>query len=293
MGITSESNTRWLNVFSSGTRMAREIGIHEPDLPEGDVSSISELIVDDAKRRAGEIVGEDRHKYQAYVHQLLGTYLEARNRDVVIIFNSGGWGWNLTEETPGWTSILEGIRSELARLGYSSLVLNYRRCGKGITGCYNEFLEQYKHYPRGAPDLASRVSFLTDHLPDLRVIITGESTGSVITDHTMSVLGDNERVFSIQTGTPFWHKPRQSERTLHVNSNGKGDDSFSYGNIREIIKANIKSTLGFSSPHDNPGTILSWLKAPGHHYAWEYPSVSSKVVKFLEEHFSRKAPLVE
>ena len=54
----------------------------------------------------------------------------------------------------------------------------------------------------------------------LKVIIAGESTGTVITDKAMGILKNDPRVYSIQTGTPFWHKSSSLERTLLMNTNG-------------------------------------------------------------------------
>jgi hypothetical protein len=214
--------------------------------------------------------------------------MEARDRDVVVLFNSGGWGWNMTSETPGWSSILDGITSELDTLGYSSIVLNYRRTSSGVKGCLKEFSEAVTRYPNKSKELAGRVLFLTDHLPHLKIIVAGESTGTVISDKTMGLLKDKSQVYSIQTGTPFWHKPTALDRTLLMNSNGKGIDTFSYGNIPAMVWATFKGWFGLLSPDENPGNILSWLRAPGHDYSWQYPGVCSEVIKFLEANFGVK-----
>ncbi len=149
-------------------------------------------------------------------------------------------------------------------------------------------VEAGARYPYKARELAKRVEFLTDHIPNLSVIVAGESNGTVITDSTMNILRDNPRVYSIQTGTPFWHKPTSLDRTLLMNSNGKTIDTFSYGNVPAMIWATLKGCLHLSSLEDNPGTILSWLRAPGHDYSWQYPGVYSEVVTFLENNFKAK-----
>lgn len=190
--------------------------------------------------------------------------------------------------SPGWASILDGIKSELEGLGYKSLVLNYRRTSSGLRGCMNEFVEVVTRYPHKSRELAKRVEFLTDHIPDLKVIVAGESTGTVISDKAMGILKDKPQVYSIQTGTPFWHKPTALDRTLLMNSNGQGVDTFSYGNVPAMIWATIKGWFGLSSPDDDPGNILSWLKAPGHDYSWQYPGVYSEVVNFLTNNFEWK-----
>jgi len=278
----------WLAFFYTEVGMANAIGVQEPSLSEYEYSAIPQSVIEDATELTKEIAGDSQDMFQDFFNQLLATYMEARDRDVVIVFNSGGWGWNLLDETPGWAGILDGIKSELEGLGYKSLVLNYRRTGSGLRGCMKEFLETASRYPTKARELSKRVEFLTDHIPDLRVIVAGESNGTVITDSTMSMLRDNPRVYSIQTGAPFWHKPTSLDRTLLMNSNGKTIDTFSYGNIRAMLGATVKGWLGLLSPEENPGTILSWLRAPGHDYSWRYPGVCSEVVRFLKNNFSIK-----
>ena len=278
----------FMAVFYTEVGMAREIGVQESPLPEYDYSAIPQSVIEDATELATEIVGDSQDRFQDLVNQLLATYMEARDRDVVVLFNSGGWGWKLLDQTPGWSSIIDGIRSELEGLGYKSLVLNYKRTSKGLRGCIKEFIEAATRYPSKSKELAKRVEFLTDHIPNLRVIVAGESTGTVVTDKTMRILRDKPQVYSIQTGTPFWHKPTALDRTLLMNSNGKTIDTFSYGNVRAVLWATVKGWFGLSSPEDNPGTILSWLRAPGHDYSWQYPGVCSEVIKFLDENFGAK-----
>jgi hypothetical protein len=73
-----------------------------------------------------------------------------------------------------------------------------------------------------------------------------------------------------------------------MNSNGTGIDTFSYGNIPAMIWATFVGWFGFSPPEENPGDILSWLRAPGHDYSWQYPGVSSAVIDFLDTNFPAK-----
>ena len=278
----------WLTIFNSEVGMAKDIGMQELSLSTYDYSSVPQSVIDDAVELAGELIGKGQEKIQNSVDQLLAMYMEARDWDVIIVFNSGGWGWNFTNESPGWTSILDGIKSQLESLGYNSLVLNYRRTSSRITGCIKEFYEAAARYPHKARDLAWRVEFLTDHLPNLRIIVAGESTGTVISDKTMGLLKDKPRVYSIQTGTPFWYKPTALDRTLLMNSNGRGVDTFNHGNVPAMIWATVKGWFGLTSPDDNPGNILSWLKAPGHDYSWQYPGICAEVANFLESNFGQK-----
>ncbi len=253
-----------------------------------DLSQVPQSVVSDAAELAREMFGSSQDKYESFANQLLAAYAEAEDKDFVVVFNSGGWGWNILDRTPGWQSILDGIESELDDLGYQSLLLNYRRTSETTWGCVKEFFEATIDYPSKSRDLAKRVQFLTTHIPGLKVIITGESNGTVVADATMGILRNNPKVYSIQTGIPFWHRQVMRERTLVMNSNGTVPDSFSEGDIPTMILSSIKNWLGASKSEEHPGTILKFLKAPGHDYSWHYPEVYSKIVHFLDYNFGAK-----
>ena len=51
----------------------------------------------------------------------------SQNTDVIIIFNSGGWGDTPFEEAKDFAPIIEGIQETLEDLGYNSLVIPYKR----------------------------------------------------------------------------------------------------------------------------------------------------------------------
>ncbi len=262
-----------------------EISDEASSLSVYDLSTVPQAVVDDATRLAQELFGETRGKYQDFIDQLLSAYLEARDKDFLVIFNSGGWGWNLPDSSPGWSSILNGIESELNNLGYKSLLLNYQRTSETLWGRVKELIEMLNDCPSKAKDLAGRVEFLTTHIPNLRIIVAGESNGAVISGSVMNMERDNTKVYSIETGPPFWYKPTLRDRTLLLTSNGTMPDTFSYGDIPAIVLASVKGWLGLLPPEENPGNILCFLRAPGHDYSWQYPEVYLKVVEFLSENF--------
>ena len=72
-----------------------------------------------------------------------------------------------------------------------------------------------------------------------------------------------------------------------VNSNGLGDDTFSYGDVPAMLWATVKGWFGLIKESDNPGNILKWLRAPGHDYSWQYPGVYDSIVDFLQRNFGR------
>lgn len=266
--------------------MVNSIGIHEPNLEARDFSAVPPSVIDYAVRMAQDAADIVRSQIKSYADELVASWVAAHDKDIVIFFNSGGMGWNLTKDTPGWAGILEGIMTHLEKLGHHPLVLNYRRTGGSLMDSVREFFEAAYRYPHKSKDLARRILFLIDNLPGLKVIIAGESTGTVISEKTMRILSDRESVYSIQTGMPFWHTPVVHQRTLSMNDNGIRLDTFHYGQVRAILWATAKSWFGVKI---QPGTILSWLKAPGHDYSWQYPGVSSAVISFLNTNFGKTA----
>lgn len=254
----------------------------------GDLSAVPQPVREDAARLATELYGNYQEKYNDFVDQLLALYLEARDKDFVVFFNSGGWGWTRLESPSQWHSIITGIQSELDNLGYTSLLLNYLRTKDTLSGYFDEFMSVISLYPSKAKDLASRVEFLTNHIPDLRVIITGESNGTIITNSVMSILADNPQVYSIQTGPPFWYKNYELDRTLVLKSNGIIPDAFSHGEIFAMISASLENLFGFPRLEEDAGNILYYIGAPGHDYWWQYPGVYSEITNFLEQNFGLK-----
>jgi len=271
---------------SSVVGIALKLGPEGLPLPDSDFSAVPQSVVEDATRLATEVHGDYQENHDDFIDQLLATYLEARDKDFVIFFNSGGWGWNILEASPQWTSIFTGIQSELADLGYTLLLLNYQRTINTVQGYFSEAMSMINLYPSQAKDLAGRVNFLTKHIPDLKVVITGESNGTVIADSAMSILSDNPQVYSIQTGPPFWHKNVTLERTLVLQGNGIMPDYFSQGDLLTLICANLEALFGFSQAED--GKILLYLSSPGHEYGWHYPEVCSQITSFLQENFGLK-----
>ncbi|HUV76087.1 MAG TPA: hypothetical protein VMW00_05525 [Dehalococcoidales bacterium] len=264
------------------------IGTEEWLLSTPDLSAVPESVVNDATVMAMELFGDYQEKYGDFTNQLLATYAEAKDKDFVVIFNSGGWGWNVPDRSPGWKSIITGIELELDSLGYDSLLLNYQRTDENLRGVVDEFMEVIDVYPSKAENLACRVEFLTAHIPDLKVIVAGESNGTVISDGAMSILQDNPQVYSIQTGPPFWHKSIMLDRTLVLNDNGMIPDSFSRGEIGTMAWASLKDLIGLPQPERESGRILFFVRAPGHDYRWQYPNVCSQITNFMKQNFGIK-----
>jgi len=110
--------------------------------------------------------------------------------------------------------------------------------------------------------LAARVKFLTEHNPNLKIILASESNGTVLCDKVLSLLKNNPRVYTIQTGPPFWHHSPTDSRALRIRDNGVAPDSFSNGDLWTIIKTNFRVWLGIAKPEEYVGHVLLHIRRP-------------------------------
>ncbi|RJO60606.1 MAG: hypothetical protein C4542_08670 [Dehalococcoidia bacterium] len=251
-------------------------------LAASDFSQAPPQVVQDARDMAAALY-DGEAKADEMAGQLVGTYRAAADQDFVVIFNPGGWGWDPVSEIPGWESILFGIEKTLDSFGYKTLLVDFKRTRHGFNGIIGELEVLAGLQLSKAEELAARVTFLTDHLPDLRVILTGESNGATIADNALSLLRENPRVFAIETGPPVWHPSIEFERSLLIENNGVQPDTFSNGDIILIIRSNAESAFGIYK--GGRGDILLYIGAPGHFYSWDYPAVRAQVVDFLTTKF--------
>jgi hypothetical protein len=268
----------------SSVGVVSEIGADgEPLYARTDLSAVPRSVADDAARSATRLFGKHGKKHDRFVDELLAAYVKSQGKDVVVLFSPGGWGYGPMDTARPWGSILNGIRSQLSDSSSDSQILTYQRSVDGFQGCCEELTEILRDYSSKAKILASRVQFLTAHNPDLKVLMVGESTGAQMGGEAMDILSRNPQVFSIQIGPPCWYHHDYTDRTLVITDNGIAPDSFSRGDALTIIKANLSALLGESETEDDRGTILKYLRAPGHDYWWDYPGVSSQISRFLEE----------
>jgi len=289
---------RWFKLFIAST-MSLSVTIvflASPSIALGEISrlderdpisanynlaSVPERVISDAGRISISLFSDNEEAADELAGQLLATYIAARDYKVVVIFNPGGWGWRFVSDSPNWRSIFKGMKENLRSNGVGTLFLEYRRSNGTLQSYVDEYtavtgLDSFK-----ARVLAARINFLTEQLPGLKVILTGESNGTVICDEVMKILHDNKRVFSIQTGTPFWHASETNDRTLTINSNGSLPDTFASGDFFTMISRNVESILGFSTFDTSQGHILNLFAAPGHTYTWEDPVVRNQIEDFL------------
>jgi len=203
--------------------------------------------------------------------------------DVIIIFNSGGWGNTPLEEAQDFTPIIDGIQETLEEWEYNTLVIPYNRTKDGFLGKVTGTKDLLNSFNFSSVILAEHVEFITDKFPDKKIIIAGLSNGGAFVDETMEKISKKPGVFAIEIGIPFWHETFESDSILRLNN--KGEDSLVEGQMRTLIfslvKAPFKCILAKMNGEDL--AFAQAIQAPGHNYSWDSSEVGPKIVTFLRE----------
>lgn len=206
--------------------------------------------------------------------------------DVVIIFNSGGWGNTPPEKAEDLTPIVEGIQNTLKDWGYNSMVIPYNRTKDGFLGKVTGAREFLNSFNDSSKSLAETLETLKIKLPDKKIIMAGLSNGATFVSETYQKISGNikESVYAISIGAPFWDDKTDSGNILKIKGNS---DSLAKGDISSLALSILKAPFKWLSSKAL-GQNLSFaqiLHAAGHDYSWSSSEVNSQIVAFLEKNF--------
>ncbi len=257
-------------------------------LPPGKISASAELLVEQAYDLATKLSGSEPTKCKDFMDKLLGTYSQSADKDFIIVYNSGGYGNHPIGHDDQWGPVVEKIESILEELGYACSLIEYKRTESGnLPDKIEEIKDIFNSYHSKAKRLASEVEFLTQNLPEVRVIITGLSQGAGYANEVMKLLETNLQVYSIEGGLPFFHEGLSSERVLNLNEKGTIPDALNQGNVWALTKAYLSAPFKWVAfrLQGNPRSLSMCWEPPGHIYHWENPEVRSQIIAFLENNF--------
>ena len=206
--------------------------------------------------------------------------------NIVIIFNSGGWGDTPLEEAGDFTPVVDGIQKTLSDLGYNSIVVPYTRTKESFLGRVEGLKEILSLFPKQSQKLANEIEVFIKSHPENKIIMAGLSNGAIFVNRTMMKVSENQRnsVFAVEVGTPFWEKVLDSDNILLLNNKGK--DALSKMDLRILIPALLKSPYKWLSAQvlREELSFSQALYLPGHYYDWD--SVAPEVKSFLENRFA-------
>lgn len=215
-------------------------------------------------------------------NQQFGNFLESASRsDIIIIFNSGGWGNTPFEEAKDFAPIIEETQKTLDKWGYNSVVVPYVRTKDSFLGGITGIREIFQSFPNQAQKLSEEINKFLAENPSKKLIIVGLSNGAAFVNETVKRISQKggKQIYAIEIGSPFWEKPLNSESVLYLNNKGK--DPIAAGKmgilITNLFKASFKWILAKISGKELIFSEASHLSS--HEYSW--PGVKSDVISFL------------
>jgi len=245
------------------------------------------------QEQAGELARQlslRTEKQEEFAEELTDWYVVSRDVDVLLVYNTGGFGGSAMSIDPEWPSILQGIQEYLSEnCGDSSTIVEHRRAEYTAIGFIKSVNDIRTEYSSEAPLLAAKLSFINKYNPEVKIIVTGRSFGAVFANEVMRLLPQNDTFYSIQAGRYPRYNPsfNSDDRTLLIEDNGEQPDSWSQGNLWAIMQANLAHPPSSSPSEEGSLQILSWyLIVPGHVYTWELPGLRTDICVFLDTAFA-------
>jgi pimeloyl-ACP methyl ester carboxylesterase len=207
------------------------------------------------------------------------------DKDVVILFNSGGWGNTPPEAATDFAPILNGIRDTLAGRGYSSVIVPFVRAPRGLTGKIEDVKDYIESFKYSSMVLAAEVDFILDNAPGKQVIIAGLSNGGGLAARAMHNLGDRPGACGIVAGVPGWYPDYASDQILVLNN--RGQDRLAASDYAALAAAVVKAPFRWlrGKITHQPISFALAIEIPGHEYPWSSPEVGPPVKDFLNARF--------
>ena len=249
---------------------------------------------------AQQLFGDDTKKCASFTNRLGDIYTRSKDKDFLLIHNSGGWGSTYLKDCLEWErSVVEGVSATIEQLGYSPLLIQYFRSGHSkwehVLGVRREirFLLGRRYFE--VEIMAAKLKFIAQHLGNLKVILIGASQGAAFGNAVMRNLDGVHQVYSIELGIFFPHVPRRviTDRTLAIDNNGLMPDPMCHRNLWAGFKAYITAPFRWVKYRlqGNPQKFTYCVNTPGHEYSWEYPEVQQRIRDFLTTNFGTKSKL--
>jgi hypothetical protein len=249
-------------------------------------------IEEEVYQLAEKLFGNDTAKSTGFSSRLLDMYNRAEKGNFLLIHNPGGWGSTHIENLLQWErSIVEGVERTIRKLGYSGSLVQYFRSATGWKAVVNDIREQTHFFAHKARIMAAEMKFITEHLTDLKIIMIGVSQGAAFSNAVLQNMDGQERIFSIELGTPFFYKSRRviTDRTLTLDSNGLMPDSLMEWNVPVILKTYLGAPFRWAK-YKLQGKNIKFtycINVPGHDYNWDYPEVQRQIEEFLLTKFGK------
>lgn len=205
--------------------------------------------------------------------------------DVIIIFNSGGFGTVKLEDAYDIKPVIENTKKTIENMNYRVSVIPYYRTKESLIGRLGYLKEMFFSFPKESEDLANRIEEFLKSNPDDKIVMAGLSNGAAFVGATMDDLKEvKPNVLAIQLGTPFWAGKNNNDNVLFLDNDGK--DVLTAGKKVEIVLSVVKAPFkwAYSRIVNKKISFAEAMEAPGHHYYWN--DIEGDVEGFIAKELS-------
>ena len=205
----------------------------------------------------------------------------SQDSDVVLIFNSGGWGTVHFENAMDFNPIINEVKKIIEDEGLKVSIVEYHRTKENIIGKLGSLREILQGFPSSSTSFAKTIDNILEKNPEDKVIIAGLSNGATFANSAIEKIKENkENVFSIELGAPFWKKKTEGLNILGINNQ---NDILANGQIGNLLFSLFRAP--FIWTYENiKGNKISFSEAmniSGHDYYWE--EHKEEITMFIKE----------
>jgi hypothetical protein len=205
------------------------------------------------------------------------------NSDVVIVFNSGGWGTVPFDQAFDFNPIINETKKLIEGKNYKVSIVQYYRTKENFFAKLASLREILFNFPDSSKLFANRIDEFLEKNPDDKIVMAGLSNGASFIDAAMEDLKDKkENVWAIELGAPFWKKNIKSENIISFNNQA---DILANGKLGQIIFSLIKTPFvwGYNNISGNRISMTQAMHVDGHDYYWS--QVKNDLMAFVDREF--------
>jgi hypothetical protein len=220
-----------------------------------------------------------RYNADAFENQLTAA---GRNSDVVIIFNSGGWGTVPFDRAADFNPIIYNTQALLESYHYRVSVVPYYRTKESVFARIASLKEIVFGFPDSSKTLGQKINIFLKENPDKKIILAGLSNGAAFVNATMADFKDNSRVMAIEFGAPFSKYDIKADNILSI---ANSEDVLAQGDVGPLFLAVVRSPFLYASSwiSGHPISYTEAVRIKGHSYSWL--DVGPQLTSFISQRF--------
>jgi hypothetical protein len=218
-----------------------------------------------------------KHNGESFEQELMKA---GENSDVVIVFNSGGWGTVPFDQAFDFNSIINETKNLIEQKDYKVSIVQYYRTKENFFAKIASLKDMLFNFPDSSKVFSERINKFLEENPNDKIIMAGLSNGASFVDAAMDDLKDQGNVWAIELGAPFWKNNTKSDNIISYNNQA---DILANGKLVQILFSLIKTPFvwTYNNVLGNHISISQAMHVNGHDYYWQ--QIKDDVATFVDK----------